>query len=435
MSRLTRRSLLLSGAAATLAPRRGLAAADRSAPEFLVVLFANGGWDVTFAMDPKPRVDGGPVDGPWVDETGDPADVEEVRVLNGIPVQCNDHKRRSVTGFFETWGDRTCVINGIWTGSIVHQPSRIRMLTGTQRPDRPDFATLVGAAKGVSVDLPLGTIDFSGLGYTGQHAATTGRIGYSSQLKALLSDDTTFPAPSWADYTLPLFSPTTDEEAAVRDHLARRLSAYAAENGDGGHNDQLLADIEESWGRRRRLLDKADVIAGRLSLGGQPSLDLQADVAVDLLLGGVCHSVTLADSVEGWDTHDLNALQHGQFQSFFTSLNRLCDNLQRNGLLERTLVVVASEMTRTPRRNYKTGKDHWSHTSQLWIGGGVQGGRVVGATNDRVESELVDFETGEVSASGALNKYDNIVAGILEHMGVDPAEHLPGVAPFRAPRG
>ncbi|MEZ4238794.1 MAG: DUF1501 domain-containing protein [Myxococcota bacterium] len=429
---LTRRHVLLGGAAATVVPRGALGAASGGGAEFLVVLFANGGWDVTFAMDPKPRVDGGPVDGPWVDASGVGEDTEEVRVLNGIPVQCNDARRRSVTGFFETWGDRTCVVNGIWTGSIVHQPSRIRMLTGTQHPDRADFATIVGAARGVSVDLPLGTVDFSGLGYSGPYAATTGRIGYSSQLKALLDDGTTFPAPSWADYTLPTFSPTSEEEEALQAHLAKRLAAWG--EASGGRDAQLVADIEESWGRRQRLIEKADTIAGRLSLGGQPSLDLQADVAVDLLLGGVCHTVTLASSVEGWDTHDLNALQHDQFQSFFTSLNRLCDNLHRNGLLDRTLVVVASEMTRTPRRNYKTGKDHWSHTSQLWIGGGVRGGRVAGATNGSLESQPVDLDTGEVTAAGVLNKYDNVVAGILEHMGVDAAEHLPGVVPFRGAR-
>ena len=131
--RPTRRDLLLSGAAASLLPARALGAgANAGRAEHLVVLFANGGWDVTFSIDPKPRVDGGPVDGPWLDESQNPADREEPRVLKGIPVQCNDYKRPAVTAFFEKFGDRACVVNGIWTGTIVHQPSRIRILTGTQ---------------------------------------------------------------------------------------------------------------------------------------------------------------------------------------------------------------------------------------------------------------------------------------------------------------
>lgn len=284
----------------------------------------------------------------------------------------------------------------------------------------------------MSVDLPLGTIDFSGLGYSGELAATTGRIGYSSQLKALLDPTTTFPAPSWADYTLPLFRPSTDEEAAIRDHLAARIGAFRARNSDGGPNDRLLDDMLESYGRRERLMDKAEVIASRLTLGGTPSLDLQADVAVDLLVGGVCHTVTLSDSFETWDTHDLNVLQHDQHQLLFTSLNRLLDNLRVQGILDETLVVVVSEMTRTPRRNYKSGKDHWAHTSQIWIGAGVRGGRAIGGTSESIESLPVNLDTGEVDeAHGSLNKYDNTVAGILAHMGVDPEEFLPGVVPFR----
>ncbi|MEQ1565427.1 MAG: DUF1501 domain-containing protein [Myxococcota bacterium] len=427
---LSRRGLLRSGAAAGLLGRVELArAASSSPPEFLVVVFANGGWDVTFAMDPKPADDR--VDGPWVDATQNPDDVEELRVINGIPVQCNDLKRKSVTSFFETWGDQTAVINGIWTGSIVHQPSRIRMLTGTASAEEPDFASITGASKGVSVDLPLGTIDFSGLGYAGQFAAKTGRIGYSSQFKSLLDPTAAFGAPPDADYSLPVWLPDVSQEAAVHQHLLARVAKLRKVYGDGGHNDQLLDDMIESYARRERLLENAELIAGRLPIGVAPSLDLQADVAVDLLAGGVCHTITLADMQESWDTHDSNTLQHDNYQALFTSVNRLLDALRTRGILERTLVVVMSEMTRTPKRNWKGGKDHWAHTSQLWIGSGVKGGTVVGGTDEYVESLPVDLATGEVRPDGQLNKYDNLVAGLVAHLGVDPEPYFPGVVPFR----
>jgi hypothetical protein len=430
--RLTRRSLLLSAASATFVPR-SLAASDSRAPRFLVVVFATGGWDVTFALDPKPRVEGGPIDGPWVDESGEPGDVEELRVIHGIPVQCNDFKRPSVTTFFETHGAQACVINGIWTGSIVHQPSRIRLLTGTQDAERPDFATIVGASRGASVDLPLGSIDFSGLGYVGELAASTGRIGHSSQLVTLLDPDkATFPAPSWADYTLPLFRPSTDQEAAIQEHLARRMATFRGQHTGQPHDLALLDDMAESLERRKRLLERADLIVGRLSAGGIPSLDLQASVAIDLLVGGVCHAVMLADGDDSWDTHDNNEAQHGHHEALFASLQKLMDSLQLQGIAQDTLVVVMSEMTRTPRLNYKLGKDHWAHTSQLWLGAGVRGGAVVGGTSELLESLPVDLATGEISAThGSLNKYDNVVAGILAHMGVEPERYLPGVAPFR----
>jgi hypothetical protein len=426
----TRRAFLGSAAAAAALSPRGARGADPSAPKHLIVMIADGGWDVTFSVDPKPR--DGRVDGPWVDETQHPDDVEYTETVQGIPLQLNDHKRPAVSAFFRNWGQRACVVNGIWTGSIVHQPSRIRMLTGTTRPDRPDFATLIGFDKGVAIDLPLGTVDFSGLGYAGPLASTSGRIGHSSQLKALLDPDTTYPAPTWADYELPLYVPTDAEVAAIDQHLRARTEAVRARHGDGGNNDHLLDGLLESLTRKQRLLDAGDVLVDPLNLGGKPSLDLQADMAVDLLAAGLCHTVTMAH-FDSWDTHDNNFLQHELYNSFFASLNRLAGNLELQGLLDDTLVVVMSEMTRTPRLNRKGGKDHWSHTSMILFGAGVRGGAAVGGTNADVESEPVDLATGEVDPAGALNKYDNLAAGLVEHLGADPAEWFPGVVPFRGP--
>ncbi len=429
--RLTRRALLTGSAALVGAGLPALAGgATGSSPKHLVVLFADGGWDVTFAMDPKLR--GGDVEGPWVDEPpGHPTDVEYTDTLHGIPVQLNDHKRPAVTAFFHTFGARACVINGIWTGSIVHQPSRIRILTGSTRPSNADFATLVGVEKGVSRDLPLASVDFSGLGYAGPFASKTGRIGHNAQLKALLDPNTTFGAPSGAGYELPLFAPSTLEDAAIQEFLASRVERLRGERGGQPHNDRLLDDMLESYARRERLIAEGRVLTEPLSLGARPSLALQADMAVALLQSGLCHTVTLAEDGPLWDTHDANHLQHERYQLFFTAANRLLQGLESAGLLDDTLVVLMSEMTRTPRRNWKTGKDHWPHTSMILVGAGVRGGAVVGATDAAVESVPVDLETGEPDPSGALNKYDNVAAGLLAHMGIDPEPYLPSVVPFR----
>jgi hypothetical protein len=48
-----------------------------------------------------------------------------------------------------------------------------------------------------------------------------------------------------------------------------------------------------------------------------------------------------------------------------------------------------------------------------------------------VEALPVDLQTGDVSAAGALNKYDNLVAGLTEYLGADPERWFPGVQPFR----
>ena len=436
----TRRHFLLSSAAlGALGPfvLRGQTARAGGAvgqgPKHLVVMFADGGWDVTFAMDPKPRND--VIDGPWVDEPeSNPNDVEYRNVFHGIDLQLNDHKRPAVTSFFRVWGDRACVINGIWTGSIVHQPSRIRLFTGTTRQSAADFATIVGVEKGILQDRPLASIDFSGRGYAGTFAAQTGRIGHSAQLKALIEGQTTFPAPADAGYTLPLFVPKDNEEALLQEHLAGRVEAMRGRYGDFDRNHRLLDDMNESYRRRQALLAPSfqEQLTNKLTLGTKPSLGLQADLAVDLLKSGMCHTVTVGEP-DGpiWDTHDANHLQHERFELFFTAAFRLMQRLEEEALLQDTLVVLMSEMTRTPRRNFKTGKDHWSHTSMVLLGAGVRADRrVVGASNAQVESQPVDLATGDPSPNGVLNKYDNVAAGLLAHMGVEPGAYFPGVAPF-----
>jgi uncharacterized protein (DUF1501 family) len=58
-------------------------------------------------------------------------------------------------------------------------------------------------------------------------------------------------------------------------------------------------------------------------------------------------------------------------------------------LLESTLVVLMGEFGRTPKINAIGGRDHWPRAGFVALaGGGVQGGRVIGATNSFGESPI-----------------------------------------------
>jgi uncharacterized protein (DUF1501 family) len=71
---------------------------------------------------------------------------------------------------------------------------------------------------------------------------------------------------------------------------------------------------------------------------------------------------------------------------FDRALSALLDDLHARRLLESTLVVALGEFGRTPRINDKAGRDHWNDCySALLAGGGVQGGRVVGASDRKGE--------------------------------------------------
>jgi uncharacterized protein (DUF1501 family) len=60
----------------------------------------------------------------------------------------------------------------------------------------------------------------------------------------------------------------------------------------------------------------------------------------------------------------------------------LLTDLKRRGLLDQTLVLWGGEFGRSPEAQSGNGRDHHNLGFSMWLaGGGVQGGRVVGATD------------------------------------------------------
>ena len=65
-------------------------------------------------------------------------------------------------------------------------------------------------------------------------------------------------------------------------------------------------------------------------------------------------------------------------------LSTLLEDLDQRGLLESTVVIVTGEFGRTPQINPAGGRDHWPDCWSLLVGGGgIQGGQVVGARDER----------------------------------------------------
>jgi hypothetical protein len=90
----------------------------------------------------------------------------------------------------------------------------------------------------------------------------------------------------------------------------------------------------------------------------------------------------------GWDNHyrHFQVLQDRQAGLFDRTFATLIGDLQERGLLQRTLVLAIGEFGRTPKINNNAGRDHWEHCySALLAGGGIAGGRVVGASDPRGE--------------------------------------------------
>lgn len=88
-------------------------------------------------------------------------------------------------------------------------------------------------------------------------------------------------------------------------------------------------------------------------------------------------------SLGGWDTHSANFVTMPDLcGTFDRALATLLDDLHRRGLLDDTLVVVATEFGRTPDINMNVGRDHYPQAfSVAMAGGGVRGGQVLGETD------------------------------------------------------
>lgn len=420
-----------AGAAAAALPSAlagtGTGTGTKKTPTKLIVVFASAGWDTSMSLDPQ--FDNPDVEGPQVDQDpADPNDIEYIGTWGGIQAVCNDVKRPSIKAFFDSYAQYACVLKGLWTGAIAHDPARIRILTGTASLTNPAWGTIFGAVKGK--DFPLGSVDVSGLSYSGSLAATTGMIGYNAQIKALVDMNSSYRAPAEFPLPYPYFVPDSDDQDAIRQFLSDRLTTYRGAFADGGHNDKQFDDRIEATDRARRFRDESTDAISALKLGSTPSLETQADLACDLLQQGVCKMVTI-DSMQPWDTHTNNVDQHFFHERCYQGLMHLAERMVTDGMMEDTLVVVLSEMSRTPKRNAALGKDHWPHACWLLWGAGIPHLTTVGETDMLVESMKMDLATGELNENGQYNKYDNMAAGLLDLLDVDPAEWYPDVEVFR----
>lgn len=118
-----------------------------------------------------------------------------------------------------------------------------------------------------------------------------------------------------------------------------------------------------------------------------------------------------------WDTHRRNFvnLKRNLLPYLDQSLSALLSDLAESGLLDETLVVVTGEFGRTPKINKDAGRDHWGPVmTSLFAGGGVRGGRVIGATDGMAAYPTDDPQTPE-----------NVAATIYETLSIPRTAHWP----------
>ncbi len=117
----------------------------------------------------------------------------------------------------------------------------------------------------------------------------------------------------------------------------------------------------------------------------------------------------------GWDTHNNNFISVPDKTAILDqALATLLSDLDRRGLLDSTLVVLATEFGRTPRINQNAGRDHYPKAfSTMLAGGGIKGGIAYGKTSDggeHVEENPVKIPDFNATVAHALGMpLDNVV--------------------------
>jgi hypothetical protein len=112
-----------------------------------------------------------------------------------------------------------------------------------------------------------------------------------------------------------------------------------------------------------------------------------------------------------WDTHAANfTWLRGALPSLDLTYSALLEDLEDRGLLKDTLVVLMSDMGRTPQVNAAAGRDHWSFCySVVFAGAGIRGGTICGAS----DTHAAYVKDRPVSTS-------DVCATIYHCLGIDP---------------
>ena len=163
---------------------------------------------------------------------------------------------------------------------------------------------------------------------------------------------------------------------------------------------------------RGALFDVANADSKTLDRYGRNKFGWSLLLAGRLIEAGVSLVQVNLGKTSTWDLHEANftILKDLLLPPTDRAMSALLDDLETKGLLQDTLIVIASEFGRTPKINQARhpGRDHWgSVQTVLFAGGGVQGGRVVGASDSLGARPASDPQTP-----------DNLAATIYRALGI-----------------
>jgi hypothetical protein len=328
---------------------------------YYVVFNASGGWDTTYLMDPK-GVGG-------INRLYREGDILTQGAHRFAPTAKHAQGGMSNEAFYEKYGKELLVLNGLDYSVNNHDPCSRYMATGKlDSLAFPTFAALVAACKGLQY--PLAFLTFGNYSATG-NLVPMARIPYLPTLNLVSNADSVGGAVQHPYH-----------EKAVVD----RIEAALKEQAEARAAEPRLPRTERS----QSMLYAAQLnskILGRVAphVPKNPSkerLAQQADIALAAFKAGLCVSANL--TIGQFDSHNNNdADQMKLIPEFLAGVDAVARRAEELKIREKLVFVVQSEMSRTPNYNAGNGKDHWSVGSIMFMGPGIRGNRVVGATDEK----------------------------------------------------
>ena len=209
---------------------------------------------------------------------------------------------------------------------------------------------------------------------------------------------------------------------AVNDYFANKEKSDSLDAVDSFYN-RAYSLISSEKARDAFDINKED--AATRDMYGRNTAGARMLLARRLVEAGT-RFVTL--TYGGWDMHD--NIENGirrQVPALDQGFAALIEDLDQRGLLDSTLVCLASEFGRTPKINANAGRDHWPKVfSVVMAGGGIQKGATYGSSNATASEPEENAVTVEDWAATIYNRIGIVADKELMAPGDRPIEIVDG---------
>lgn len=167
--------------------------------------------------------------------------------------------------------------------------------------------------------------------------------------------------------------------------------------------------------------------------GALDTPEAQAALAAQAIIGGVSRTVSITVA-SGLDTHfqEWTTDQGPRQMQGHNAVARLAEDLAAHeyrgtgtSWLDHTVILGFSEFSRTALLNTRSGRDHSLTGACYVLGGGIRGGRVIGASADvALEPRPLNLTTGMPDQGGEVPKPEHVIQALFGQAGMsgDPAD-------------